>query len=245
MSIQQLDERQRLLATQLITLSIDGLWGPRRVSLQRSVVTIGRDDENDLSLVDPTVSRFHVRLARQGVGWRVERLGDAKPMYVNGERREMAMLGHGDQLVIGGTVLRLEQPGVQAKSMRVRKADAREARGALASGLVPELLVATPILRFSAPLRADVVSVGRAPECTLVIPSPLISARQALLRRMPDGRYELRSEREATNRFTLRGRVVRRRTLRAGDTLTLGSRAQNQYVTLTYLASLAAGAATA
>jgi pSer/pThr/pTyr-binding forkhead associated (FHA) protein len=198
------------------------------------VVTVGRESGNDILVTDPAVSRFHLRLARQRAGWRAEKLSDAKPMYVNGERRETAMLGHGDQVVIGGTVLRLEQPKALATATTIKATDVRTI---MASGLIPELVVETQQVRFLSPVRSETMTIGRAAESAIVIPSPLVSSHQAVLKRVADGSYGLEATREARNHFTLDGRPVNRHALRNGDMLTLGSRAQNQYVTITYVAA--------
>ena len=224
----------------LLIFSIDGLWPPIRVPMRGPAVTAGRESGNDVLLADPAVSRFHLRLVRQHASWRVEKLPDARPMYVNGERRETALLGHGDQVVIGGTVLRVEQPAAVANATTVVSTDPRTV---LASGLMPDLVVETERFHFTTPLRGDVMSVGRAPESTVVIPSPLVSAHQALIRRLPDGGFEIETPHEARNSFTLGGKSLqplKRHTLRNGDVLTLGSRAQNQFVSLTYVSAGAA-----
>jgi pSer/pThr/pTyr-binding forkhead associated (FHA) protein len=227
-------------ASRLLLLSIDDLWPPARVELQGSVVTVGRGSGNDVLLDDPAVSRFHLRLVRQRAGWRAEALPNAKPMFVNGERRQTAWLGCGDQVVIGGTVLRLEQAIASPRTAALPTMQRADVRAALAAGLAPELVVESPSICFTSPLRADVVMVGRAPECTVVITSPLVSRYQALLRRLPDGSYQLEAARDATNPVLLDGRPVRKRTLQPRDVLTLGSRAHNQYITLTYLPTGAA-----
>ncbi len=218
--------------SELLLFSIDGLWPPNRFPLHGSSVTIGRESGNDLLLADPAVSRFHLKLVRHLASWRAEALPDAKPMYINGEQRRTALLGHGDQVVIGGTVLRIEQPMVAANSTTLQSTDMRTV---LASGLPPEMRVEMPQLRFSAPLRTDIVTVGRAPENALIIPSPLISAHQAVIRRKSDGAFEIESLPESRNAFALDGRPLTRHTLRNGDTLNVGSRAQNVYVTLAYV----------
>src|SRR5262249_14809246 len=158
--------------------------------------------------------------------WLVEVIPGAKPLYINGETREIARLGQNDQLVIGGTVLRLEQSLVNTGSVLTGQTDARTI---LASGLTPELAVEGPKLRFAAPLRREVVTLGRAPDCTIVIPSPLVAAHQAVLHRGQLGTYELEGSQEAPNTFALNGHPVKRHTLRHADTLTLGSRTQSLY----------------
>jgi pSer/pThr/pTyr-binding forkhead associated (FHA) protein len=105
---------------------------------------------------------------------------------------------------------------------------------------MPDLVIETPQVRFSMPLRTQVVTLGRAPECTVVLTSPLVSRHQGLLHRLPDGSYQIEAARDATNPVLLDGQPVRKRTLQPRDVLTLGLRAHNQYITLTYLPTDAA-----
>jgi pSer/pThr/pTyr-binding forkhead associated (FHA) protein len=219
---------------ELLLLSIDRLWPPSRVRLERASITIGRESGNDVLVIDPAVSRFHLRLNRQGTGWHVAVVPGARPLFVNGEPREAAWLGHGDQLVIGGTVLRFELPGWFSTATTMRFSDSRTIR---ASGLTPELRVELPDVTFAAPLRGMLIALGRAPQSTLVIPSPLISAHHALLRRSEDGAYTLEAATDVPNRFVPEGQPAPPRpTLRHGETLLIGSRAQNRYVAITYAA---------
>jgi pSer/pThr/pTyr-binding forkhead associated (FHA) protein len=219
---------------ELLLLSIDNHWPPARVQMSGSTVTIGRESGNDVVIADPAVSRFHLRLTRQRAGWQVEALPDSKPLYVNGEARVTALFGPGDQLVIGGTVLRLE-PLVELATATTLGANLRTI---LASGFTPTLLVETHNVRFHAPLRAEIIHIGRAPDCGLVLPSWSISAHQAALHRSAHGEYDLEPVRGAPNPFLLAGHPVTRRiTLRHGQTLTVGTvGAPDQLVKMTYLA---------
>jgi pSer/pThr/pTyr-binding forkhead associated (FHA) protein len=223
---------------ELLILSIDSVWPPVRVPLQSDVVTIGRESSNDVSVADPAVSRFHLRLNRKGSGWHVEILPGARPLYVNGEFREAAWLGHRDQLVIGGTVLRFEQMGWFSTATTMKFSDSRTIR---ASGLTPELLVELPQVTFTVSLRTLLISLGRAPTSALVIPSPLISAQHALLRRSENGSYELEAASDVVNRFAPEGQSVPpHQPLLPDEKLLIGSRLQNRYVALTYRASFSA-----
>ena len=45
------------------------------IAIEQDIFRIGSNDANDLILDDPTVSRFHCRIRRDGVGWRVSDSG--------------------------------------------------------------------------------------------------------------------------------------------------------------------------
>ena len=71
-------------------------------------VRVGRDEESDVFLVDPSVSRNHASLEFEGEVPVVTDLGSTNGTFVNGERIGMRRLLPGDILTFGNTQLRLE-----------------------------------------------------------------------------------------------------------------------------------------
>ncbi len=69
-------------------------------------------------------------------------------------------------------------------------------------------------------LEADVVTVGRLPECDVVLPDPGASRRHAEIRRTGD-RFEI-VDLGSTNGTMVNGRYVRAAELRDGDRVTIG-----------------------
>ncbi len=70
--------------------------------------TIGRDESCEIPLLDETASRQHVRIELDGEA-RLEDLGSANGTLLNGQRipaASSAVLGDGDQIHLGQTVLR-------------------------------------------------------------------------------------------------------------------------------------------
>jgi hypothetical protein len=81
----------------------DGL--EREVVLDGTLMTIGRADDNELVLDDARVSRHHARLrARHGMLVLMD-LGSRNGVRVNGETVVEVVLGVGDRIEIGDTVL--------------------------------------------------------------------------------------------------------------------------------------------
>lgn len=81
-------------------------------SLQRTVVSIGRGADNDVSLPEQGVSRHHARLERCPQGWLLTDLGSTNGTYVNGQRmreHEAYLLRPGDGVSIGGSLLLVQQ----------------------------------------------------------------------------------------------------------------------------------------
>ena len=72
-------------------------------------VTIGRSEESDIFLVDPSVSRNHAEMSLDSEGPSVRDLSSTNGTYVNGERVETVRRVHsGDVLTFGNTQLRVE-----------------------------------------------------------------------------------------------------------------------------------------
>jgi hypothetical protein len=72
---------------------------------------IGRSEESDVFLVDPSVSRSHAIVEVDGVEPVVRDLGSTNGTFVNGERIEARALKDGDELMFGNTRMRFESGG--------------------------------------------------------------------------------------------------------------------------------------
>jgi CRP-like cAMP-binding protein len=68
--------------------------------------TIGRDENNDIVLPDPTISRTHARIIFTNANWAVEDLGSANGIIVQDRRLARAILSPGDTYSIGITSFR-------------------------------------------------------------------------------------------------------------------------------------------
>jgi hypothetical protein len=76
-------------------------------------VRIGRADECDVFLADPSVSRAHAVLETAGVEPAVRDLGSTNGTFVNGERVETKALRDGDELRFGNTRMQFQVTGGQ------------------------------------------------------------------------------------------------------------------------------------
>lgn len=77
--------------------------------LQGSLVTIGRGCNVDVQLdADPTVSRRHARLEKQGSQWILIDEGSLNGSYVNGQPVQQKVIQVGDILRLGNTEMRVE-----------------------------------------------------------------------------------------------------------------------------------------
>jgi len=73
--------------------------GPAVVfDLTEPVMLIGRDDEADVRIDEPLVSRAHARLERRGAEYFLIDLGSTNLTRVNGEAVQVRSLRHGDEV---------------------------------------------------------------------------------------------------------------------------------------------------
>ena len=80
----------------------------RRVPLEDGPVSIGRLDSCDIVLDDPTVSRNHAEVRRDGDGFELIDLGSRNGTRVNGYGVTRQRLADGDDVLIGAVPLRFE-----------------------------------------------------------------------------------------------------------------------------------------
>lgn len=69
---------------------------------------VGRSEENEVFLLDPSVSRAHAVVELDGGAATVRDLGSTNGTFVNGERIEAHPLRDGDELTFGNTRMRFE-----------------------------------------------------------------------------------------------------------------------------------------
>ena len=74
---------------------------------QRAVVRVGRAEENDITLDDLLVSRYHAELRASGSGFEIVDLGSHNGTFVNGVAVDSAPVGPGDIISIGSSLFRL------------------------------------------------------------------------------------------------------------------------------------------
>ena len=90
--------------------------------LNKDILLIGREADNDLVLDSPTVSRHHARLFLSPEGWRLRDLQSRNGTIVGGVRQEEALLTPGDEFRIGDSILRIEP------SSEIEESDIEETR---------------------------------------------------------------------------------------------------------------------
>jgi pSer/pThr/pTyr-binding forkhead associated (FHA) protein len=79
---------------------------PRRISIDRDAIVVGRSRDVDLQLDVDGVSRRHARIVRSGgQALSLVDLGAKNGTFLNGERVDIAALHHGDRIQVGPVVL--------------------------------------------------------------------------------------------------------------------------------------------
>ncbi len=83
----------------------EGQLAGKRWPLNKPSLTIGRGEECDVVLPDRQVSRRHVRILHDGLGYAVEDLGSKNGTYVNGaQAKGIVRLQDGDEIQIALSV---------------------------------------------------------------------------------------------------------------------------------------------
>ncbi len=178
-------------------------------NLNKQILNIGRDPENDIVITDPMVSAWHAQIVRDennlffvhphplrgktlnGVWYQGQR--------IRGDQQFRKQLVNGDIFRIGdenGTLVTLaydDGTGVPVETL-------------------PEM---KPI-----PLTSNKLTIGRAPDNTVVLNHPQVSAHHAELDKVEDGYRVL--DTNSTNHVYVNGQRVTYQLLRTGDEIRIG-----------------------
>lgn len=75
--------------------------------LNKSYISIGRNDDNDLVIDNIKVSRYHAKIVKQDGRWIIEDLNSSNGTYVNGKKIKNREVTENDTILIGGVPLKL------------------------------------------------------------------------------------------------------------------------------------------
>jgi len=85
--------------------------------LSQDEVTLGREKDNLLNIVDPGISRHHCKLVRSGGGWTLVDSGSANGTWVNEVQVTERLLKNGDMIRLGKTYVQFSAPPEQAQTV--------------------------------------------------------------------------------------------------------------------------------
>ena len=88
--------------------------GPVEFPLAALHMVVGRDEEADIRVDEPLVSRAHARIERRGGAFFVVDLGSTNLTRVNGEVVGERQLRHGDEIRFGRAVCHFLAEGTPA-----------------------------------------------------------------------------------------------------------------------------------
>ena len=76
--------------------------------LDKNIITIGRNTDNDLVIMDPLVSKYHVQIQSIDGLILISDLKSSNSTFVNNMKITEAYLNIGDEVIIGKHVIRLQ-----------------------------------------------------------------------------------------------------------------------------------------
>ena len=80
---------------------VSTVQGAATIELQESIITIGREADNVVSIEDPNISKHHALLIKDGVTYKIFDLHSVNGTTVNGNRITAVILKEGDAVRIG------------------------------------------------------------------------------------------------------------------------------------------------
>jgi len=84
---------------EVVSLTVNG----RKHEIAKERTVLGRSRECDIQIEDPSASRRHAELRREGTSYWIVDLNSTNGLEVNGLRTQRAKLDHGDKITIGST----------------------------------------------------------------------------------------------------------------------------------------------
>ncbi|HEU4405902.1 MAG TPA: FHA domain-containing protein [Polyangiaceae bacterium] len=173
--------------------------------------TLGRAPDNDVVLAQFNISRHHGRLEREGEGWRYFDQSSSNGSFFNGCRLlGSTLVGFDDALQLGGYRLTFRE-GLQTNVPTPRPYYVPPARLRVLAGPGEGTEYTFR--------RNEVVTIGRADECSVRLLHERIIGMHAKVRPLSGGRYEVVDE---SNRgIVVNGRRMACKVLEGGDTIAL------------------------
>lgn len=164
-------------------------------SIESASTTIGRSADCDIEIPDPTVSRLHAEVQREGDGFRLIQSSASNPTRLNGvDVTESTPLTHGDEIEVSGLV-----------TFRV-VLEATDPEPIPSELTTHHLVMIAPSAGVTFSLREQKTSVGRGEQCDIRLSDPTVS-RLHLEIIHEEGSFTL-LHRSALNRTSVNGRDV-------------------------------------
>ncbi|MGQ9555505.1 MAG: FHA domain-containing protein [Anaerolineae bacterium] len=190
--------------------------GSDRQPLRAQTVSFGRDGDTDIILDDPQVSGHHARISFAGSGATLMDLGSLNGTWINGQRlppRTLVALQPGQVFQIDEFSFRLSPPeaGFLAEDGERFRLTAAPRPGLVA-------YVEGKLRKF--PFHKQLMTLGRAEDNDIVLPSNLVSRQHAAIRRQ--GNSFVIVDAGGRNGLTFNGQRVPQHTFSEGDVIYIG-----------------------
>jgi pSer/pThr/pTyr-binding forkhead associated (FHA) protein len=206
-----------------------------KVALEAPEISIGRGLGNDIEILDPKMSRQHLRVLTDGSQAEVMDRGSTRKFTFQGKKVERAILQHGQSLVAGQTTLTfLARDPVSGDLSKMEWDDETEAtevgdatgflEKSLADHRSARLVIIQPNLTREMPIRMDTsLTLGRsADDCDVVVDHPKVSRAHCTLTLVGDSRL-LVQDLGSTNGIMFRGKKRSRVTLETNENVVVGN----------------------
>ncbi len=97
-----------LLKIRAVLLILSGNFLGKSFILNRSLTIIGRDQDCDIQIDDPLISKKHCKIIiNQDGHFQIEDLDSKNSTYLNGKIiKKPVIMNYGDRIIIGDTILR-------------------------------------------------------------------------------------------------------------------------------------------
>jgi ABC-type multidrug transport system ATPase subunit len=177
---------------------------PRTVPLIASLVTIGRDPDNNIDIPNPVVSARHAQLEQSGDDYWIADLGSTNGTWVNGRRvAQRQKLKHGD-------IVRIGDKRGNSVSLTFRHA-----------AVTPRPAGTIHLAQLGHLMHTPTFTIGRDPTNQVHLDHLVVSRRHAEVRRVAQG-HVIRDLNSSNGTF-VNGQPVRgARPLQAGDVVQVG-----------------------
>jgi len=223
-----------------------GLAAVKQIVLDTPVVTVGRNEDNDVALRDAKVSRYHLRFVRQPDGTYVaEDINSANGTWIGDYRIARVALSDGMTLRVGPFTLIAQSPrqaqGIETVLPNFSVPRGNETilqpsfgdpgnetivRGASVAGAPPPgtpawtLVVSDGQGERRVPLTGETFTIGRGARCDLIVRDPNVSVRHASIERR--GSTLTVVDDDSTNGTYLDGNRISTAPLTPGKVLVIG-----------------------
>jgi len=87
---------------------------PGKIHPLKFKTRVGRETDNDITIVDPKISRYHFQISFEDSKWLLSDLGSVNGTQINGLKVSVPQaLSHGDRITVGETVMVFRDPTVE------------------------------------------------------------------------------------------------------------------------------------